>query len=66
MKFSRSIQSTDAASAAYGNTEPIHNVGFEDRANDIATAAYYKAEQRGFTPNHELDDWLAAEADFIT
>jgi hypothetical protein len=63
MKLSRSIQSTDAV---YGNTEPIHNDGFEDRANDIATAAYYKAEKRGFTPDHELDDWLAAEADFIT
>jgi Protein of unknown function (DUF2934) len=27
----------------------------------IAERAYYKAERRGFTPGHELDDWLAAE-----
>ena len=27
----------------------------------IATAAYYKAERRGFVPGHELDDWLVAE-----
>jgi hypothetical protein len=27
----------------------------------IATAAYRRAEQRGFEPGHELDDWLAAE-----
>jgi len=27
----------------------------------IATAAYYLAEQRGFSPGHELDDWLEAE-----
>jgi hypothetical protein len=27
-----------------------------------AVAAYFFAEQRGFAPNHELDDWLAAEA----
>jgi hypothetical protein len=27
----------------------------------IEIAAYLKAEQRGFAPNHELDDWLAAE-----
>ncbi len=27
----------------------------------IAQHAYYLAEQRGFEPGHELDDWLAAE-----
>lgn len=27
----------------------------------IATAAYYLAEQRNFTPGSELQDWLAAE-----
>lgn len=27
----------------------------------IAERAYYRAERRGFTPGHELDDWLAAE-----
>lgn len=28
----------------------------------IAVAAYFRAEQRGFMPGLELDDWLAAEA----
>ncbi|HEY8051341.1 MAG TPA: DUF2934 domain-containing protein [Steroidobacteraceae bacterium] len=28
----------------------------------IAEAAYYCAEQRGFDPGRELDDWLAAES----
>jgi hypothetical protein len=27
----------------------------------IATAAYYRAERRGFAPDHETEDWLAAE-----
>lgn len=27
----------------------------------VATAAYYRAEKRGFTPGQELDDWLEAE-----
>jgi hypothetical protein len=27
----------------------------------IATAAYYRAERRGFQPGHETEDWLAAE-----
>lgn len=29
----------------------------------IATAAYFRALQRGFEPGHELEDWLAAEAE---
>jgi hypothetical protein len=27
----------------------------------IATAAYYRAESRGFVPGFETEDWLAAE-----
>jgi hypothetical protein len=33
----------------------------EERHRRIAEAAYRKAEQRGFEPGHELEDWLAAE-----
>lgn len=29
----------------------------------IELAAYLRAEQRGFAPGRELDDWLAAEAE---
>jgi hypothetical protein len=29
----------------------------------IAEAAYYRAQRRGFAPGHELDDWVAAEAE---
>ena len=28
----------------------------------IAVAAYYRAESRGFAPGCELEDWLAAES----
>ncbi len=31
------------------------------RHSMIAAAAYRRAEGRGFTPGHELDDWLNAE-----
>jgi hypothetical protein len=31
----------------------------------IATAAYYKAAARSFSPGRELDDWLEAEAEFL-
>lgn len=27
----------------------------------IAERAYYRAEQRGFAPGYDLEDWLAAE-----
>lgn len=27
----------------------------------IAERAYYRAQKRGFTPGHELEDWLVAE-----
>ncbi|MBZ0132784.1 MAG: DUF2934 domain-containing protein [Rhodocyclaceae bacterium] len=35
----------------------------QDRIERIATAAYYKAEARGFMAGREMDDWLAAEAE---
>lgn len=31
------------------------------RRDMIEQAAYRRAEQRGFAPGHELEDWLAAE-----
>jgi DUF2934 family protein len=33
------------------------------REAQIAAAAYYRAEKRGFAPGHALADWLAAEAE---
>jgi hypothetical protein len=29
----------------------------------VATAAYFRAEQRGFSAGSQEDDWLAAEAE---
>ncbi|MGA2564418.1 MAG: DUF2934 domain-containing protein [Steroidobacteraceae bacterium] len=34
------------------------------RQNAIAQEAYLRAQRRGFEPGHELEDWLAAEAEF--
>jgi hypothetical protein len=34
-----------------------------DHQVKVALAAYFIAERRGFEPGHELDDWLAAEAE---
>lgn len=35
-----------------------------DHHAKIALTAYFIAEKRSFEPGHELDDWLAAEAEF--
>ncbi len=35
----------------------------EERYRAIAHQAYLRAERRGFAPGHEMEDWLAAEAD---
>lgn len=35
----------------------------QDRHAAIAEAAYLRSKNRGFAPGHELDDWLAAEAE---
>jgi hypothetical protein len=36
-----------------------------DRDAKIAERAFYKAEQREFAPGHELNDWFAAEREFL-
>ena len=45
--------------AGKAEAEPV--VSPEDRTQRIAVAAYHRAEQRGFTPDGELEDWLEAE-----
>ncbi len=43
-------------------TEPLESpIYLPDVSAKIAEQAYYKAESRGFSPGHELDDWLEAE-----
>jgi len=47
------------------NAIVIHSHAFIDperRHRWTAEAAYFYAQQRGFEPGYELDDWLAAEA----
>ena len=41
--------------------EAIVEPGGEPLGGMIATAAYFLAAARNFTPGHELDDWLEAE-----
>lgn len=50
-----------AAAGQIAQAESSLNLAGEDRRQLIAEAAYFRAEQRGFHPGAELDDWLAAE-----
>lgn len=42
---------------------PPKSVTAAERHGLIAKVAYRRAERRNFEPGHELDDWLAAEAE---
>jgi Protein of unknown function (DUF2934) len=57
----RKAESGIVAGLAPG-TAPREIVEPERRRQMIAEAAYYRAEQRGFAPGGELQDWLEAEA----
>jgi 7-keto-8-aminopelargonate synthetase-like enzyme len=50
-----------ASSAAAAATKPA--IDPELRARMVETAAYFRAERRGFTPGYEVEDWLAAETE---
>lgn len=36
-----------------------------ERHDMVAIAAYFRAQKRGFEPGHELEDWIAAEAEVV-
>ena len=48
---------------AVAAAEPRVEIAPEARRAMIAEAAYLRAEQRGFAPGYETDDWLSAEAE---
>ena len=38
----------------------------EEVRRQIAEAAYYRAQRRGFAPGYEEQDWIEAEAEVMT
>lgn len=56
---------TDSKVVKMTQFDPLWFCGAGDEAAQrqatIASAAYYRAQRRGFAPGHELEDWLAAE-----
>jgi hypothetical protein len=66
MKSTASNRKTSQKPAASIAGDLTQSPDLDMHLNHVATAAYYKAETRGFAPGHELDDWLEAEAELET
>jgi hypothetical protein len=54
---------THAPQSSTVASEAAALAGPEARHGIIAQAAYFRAQQRGFEPGRELEDWLTAEAE---
>jgi len=42
------------------------NIGSAQRELMIREAAYFRYVQRGYEPGHDIDDWIAAEAELFS
>jgi hypothetical protein len=67
-RIARKVDTSDGVAAeAASRDSPSQQAAMsgslaESRGELIARAAYLLAERRNFAPGHEIDDWLAAEA----
>jgi hypothetical protein len=59
----RGASSISAADTAAPHTAAKAPPTPVDRYASIAQAAYFRSQHRGFKPGHEMEDWLAAEAE---
>lgn len=59
---SRSASAREGKRSASKSSDK-NQVAPHEREQMIATAAYFRAAQRGFTPGAEVQDWLQAEAE---
>jgi len=58
-----SSKNAPAAVAASKSAPEVRNYTPEEWHEMVATAAYFRAELRGFTGGSEENDWLSAEAE---
>ncbi len=60
--MTKNLRQTKATRTTGGDSTSDQTASFpEDRFQQIAVAAYYRAERRGFAQGDELADWLEAE-----
>jgi hypothetical protein len=60
-KKARSRKKVVEQAASVPQPDVLASPASDEIEHMIATAAYYLAAQRNFSPGRELDDWLAAE-----
>lgn len=60
MRQAPKMRSRARAPAGANSTTGISPEEFQQM---VASAAYFRAEKRGFTAGHELEDWLEAETE---
>lgn len=58
-----SLDAVSAEPILTGTSLMVRPFDINARDQMVAEAAYYRAQRRGFEPGHELEDWLASEAD---
>jgi hypothetical protein len=63
MKSTEPKRKISGKAESWVSIENARSTDADDRQDHIATAAYYKAEARGFLPGLEIDDWVAAETE---
>ena len=57
------IDDTDIEESPKRRVGEIVSQSLTRQPEDIAVAAYFKAEKRGFEPGHDVEDWLEAETE---
>lgn len=55
-----------SAPARPANTDWRHELEHGERQRMIREAAYYRFMRRGYAHGHDLEDWLAAEAELFS
>lgn len=64
MKSSNKKSRADNVSSGVDSARPEQEAADTAGVEHIATAAYFKAQARGFSPGREIDDWLEAESEY--
>jgi len=61
MKSKKSTVGNDSNANSQGTNAAQHDAS--QRNQMIATAAYFRAEKRGFSPNNDQADWFESEVE---
>lgn len=63
MKTPNKRENVKTGSSVSATEAPQRAPGQDEFTETVAKAAYFIAEQRGFAPGFEMQDWLSAEAE---